>query len=943
MKKLLLLLLLCYQGFSQSYTLRGSLVDTTNSPLEFATIFLLNPSDSTMLTFGRTDGEGKFEFKGVKKSDVVLQATFVGYLPLKQTITYDPANLNRDLGALKMKPIDRELYEVVIKTAKAPMTFKGDTVEYDASKFKVPVGSTVEDLLKRLPGFQVDGDGNIKAQGETITKVMVGGKRFFGSDPKAATKNLPSEAISKIQVYNDASEQSKLTGVSDGKTEKTLNLELKDEFKKGAFGKLTAGAGTEERVMAKGNYNRFDDKNQLSIVGFGNNINQSGLSNDDYQDFRGSQSYNWGDNVDFGFNSGGFHVIYGDGESNESLGIPTSWGPDRGRSKNFAGGVNYNFDTKKNKISSNYFYNKTEQQLEQERFRTLFLPGTQYNIESNESYKNAIGNHRGSIRYERQLDSLRSLVAYVNGRMGDRDTRSLSTQRYLNRTNDLFRENSPYASGELLSTNIESSLLFKNNFMKKGRTLLWSGTYILNNSDNEALQTSAFREYVTGGENFPITDSAAVNINQLSLGLTRSNVLKSSISYVEPLNKLLTWDIFANYSKTIQSIDRDIYSPPTASLPNRNQDLSVFFDNQVNYARIGSSVRYANKGIFAMLGVAGQNISMEGKVLTDKGGVERTNMDSNFPALLPVATLRYSFSNSSRVQVNASVSETAPTFTQLQPFIDNSNPMFITTGNPNLRPMRTKTVNAYYNLYDQATFFNIWTSLFYRSMQNQIVMNRQISDDLITYSSPENIKNGGDNTSLNFNVGFPIKKTKVMLDMGIYGSLGNSPMYINEIMNKVKSQSLGFNASLNITPISWMSWFINYNRNENNTKYTIFTQQNQTYSYQSISSDINFQLPNKIFLTSRFNYSQQVNERLNLNQHQPILGVNVYKIFGKKSQHEIRISAHDIFNKNLGVNQFANSNEVSFTNTATLSRYFMLSYSYNMRGLKTKIKSNQWE
>lgn len=943
MRKTLLLLIVSLQCFAQSYSIKGTLVDTSNAPLEFATLFLLNPSDSTMLTFGRTDGSGKFEFKGVKKADVVLQATFMGYIPFKQLIKYDAGKPVNELGAIKMKPIDNELYEVIIKTAKAPMAFKGDTVEYDASKFKVPPGSTVEDLLKRLPGFQVDGDGNIKAQGENITKVMVDGKRFFGSDPKAATKNLPSEAISKVQVYNDASEQSKVTGVSDGAVEKTINLQLKDEYKKGAFGKFTAGGGTEERVMAKGNYNKFDEKNQLSIIGFGNNINQSGLSNDDYQDFRGSQSYNWGDNVDFGFNSGGYNVIYFDDDNSESLGIPTSWGPDRGRSQNIAGGVNYNYDTKKDKISSNYFFNKTAQQLEQEQFRNIFLQGTQYNIQSQENFENTIGNHRASVRYERQIDSLRTIIGYVNGRLANRDQLSNVRQQYFNLTNENFRNQNPYSEGDGLTKNLESSLLFRNQFKKKGRSLLWSGTYTFNNGNTNAIQRSDIQELVVGGENFPISDSSALNINQLSLGDNRSSVLKSSVMYVEPLGTKFTWDIFGNISRSLQSLERDVFSPPAEAAGNRNENLSIFYDNTINYRRVGSSMRYASKGIFAMLGVAAQGIGLEGQVFNQKGGVERSAITNSYPAVLPTASFMYSFSNTSRVQVNANITESAPTISQLQPFIDNSNPMFITTGNPNLQPSRTSTVNAYYNAYDPATFFNVWTSVNYRSFRDRVVYNRVISEDLITTTSPENISDGGDSYGANLNVGFPIKKNKIMVDMGINGNIGNSPLFINEVLNVNNSKSIGGNLSINITPVSWLSWFLSGNLWTNNTKYSIFTQQNQTYHRRNISSDLSVQLPKNLFVTSRFNYSHQINDRIGFNQHLPILGLNVYKIFGKKNQHELRVSGNDLLNRNLGINQSASSNEVSFTNTQTLSRYIMLSYSFNMRGMKTQIKRNRWE
>jgi hypothetical protein len=222
-------------------TIKGVVADTTGELTAFATVMLLNPKDSTLVNFTRSGNEGDFSFKNVKNSAYLIKVSYVGHLPLQQYLPASTTEVN-DVGTLKIKPITSELLEVVVKAAKATLSIRGDTIEYDASSFKVPPGSTVEDLLRRLPGIDVDADGNIKAQGKDVKRVYVDGKTFFGDDPKAATKNLGAETISKVQVYNESSEQSKLTGVEDGKKEKAMNLELKEEYKKGSFGKVTAAS-----------------------------------------------------------------------------------------------------------------------------------------------------------------------------------------------------------------------------------------------------------------------------------------------------------------------------------------------------------------------------------------------------------------------------------------------------------------------------------------------------------------------------------------------------------------------------------------------------------------------------------------------------------------------------------------------------------------------------
>ncbi len=253
--------------FAQSparISVKGLVIDSSSTTLPSATIMLLTPKDSALVSYGRTENDGHFEIKGVKRGTYLLKISYMGYLPYQQEFTPAEGAVT-DLGKIQLKPIMKELYEVVVRTAKAPLSIKGDTVEYNAASFKVPPGSTVEDLLRKLPGMSVDQDGNIKAQGQDVKRVTVDGKQFFGGDTKMATKNLSAEAIKKVQVFNDKTEQAKATGVDDGKKEKTMNLELKDEFKKGGFGKVTAGIGDKERMEVKGNYNKFDQKKSVFV------------------------------------------------------------------------------------------------------------------------------------------------------------------------------------------------------------------------------------------------------------------------------------------------------------------------------------------------------------------------------------------------------------------------------------------------------------------------------------------------------------------------------------------------------------------------------------------------------------------------------------------------------------------------------------------------------
>jgi len=289
-KKILSFLAFLLFAFSAKaqFTITGMLKDTINEPIPSATVMLLSVKDSTLVNFTTSDSKGNFAFRNIRKANYILKISHFTYMP--QAFFIEPQEEKEiNLGLIVLKPIAHFLMEIVIREAKAPIFIKGDTVEYDASTFKVPPGSTVEDLLRRLPGIDVDVDGNISTMGKDVKTVYVDGKAFFGNNPKTVTQNLDAAAISKVQVFTEKSEQEKITGIADGSKEKVMNLELKDEYKKGYFGKASAGygwgSGAPHRWVAKGNFNWFTDKQQLSFIGYGNNLNQSNMDWNDRSEF----------------------------------------------------------------------------------------------------------------------------------------------------------------------------------------------------------------------------------------------------------------------------------------------------------------------------------------------------------------------------------------------------------------------------------------------------------------------------------------------------------------------------------------------------------------------------------------------------------------------------------------------------------------------------------
>lgn len=939
----LLLALLCLAAQAQTsgrFSIKGTVVDSTGAVLPGATIMLLLPKDSSLVSFGRTDEKGTLEFKNIKRIPHLLKISYVGYLPYEQEIK--PADeAVFDAGNIKLKILNQDLFEVVIKTARAPLSIRGDTVEYNASSFKVPPGSTVEDLLRKLPGMEVMQDGSIKAQGKDVERVTVDGKRFFGGDVKMATKNLPAEAISKVQVFDGKSEQARLTGVDDGKKEKNLNLELKDSHKKGGFGKATVGAGTQERVEAKVSYNRFNDKQQFAVVGLGNNTNQTGLTWDDYQDFRGSQSFNWGDDGDFGFNNGDRYISFGD---DESLTISPSGGNNnQGFSKNWVGGVNYNYDNKKTLFSSNYFFNQSDRVQDAFNQRQSILSANSFRNEDRNASGNLSANHRGGIRLEQKLDSLNTLVVVSNARFGSGNSSYTSDQEfYRNNPGSSSLEGTLATRANIANANrfnsfsMGNTALYRHKFKKKGRNFAASVGYNINNSEGESSQRSR-NEFFTTGQ-----DPRIVNVNQNNETNSIRTQLKGSLLYLEPIGKKFTWETFYNFSLRQDEVDRDVFD---VNEDNRtfvaNEQLSRAYSNRFIYNRLGTSFRYANKGLNIMAGVAGLQFDLQGEFGQGQNTVTRTSIDRKFTRFTPNASLRYDLKNNRYLNVGYSMNVNEPSISDLQPIVDNSNPLYIREGNPNLVPQSFHRLNAGYQYFNPGSFVQFFGNIYYSYNVDQIVYNQQIDENLVTRSRPDNVT-GGSSLGSYLNYGFPLKKTKSTLNLNTSLNLSNNLIYVNDILNETNSNRYSFGTRLSLTPSDKFTFYGNADWNITNTRYSVNSQQDQKIVNSSYSAEMNVKFPAEIFFSGRFNLNTYKNARFGFDQVQPILNLSVYKVMLKSKKGEIRLSAYDVFNQNQGISQYASQNFVTTSQVSTLARYFMLSLTYNMRGVAATVRKNNY-
>jgi outer membrane receptor protein involved in Fe transport len=918
----------CFSIYSQS--IRGIVADTTNSSLISATVLLLE-RDSTLLEYTQTDNDGKFTFKRIGKGDYIIKTTYVGYIPVTLPITVEKTDL--DLGTIKMTEISIELYEVVIKAARAPMKIKGDTIEYDASTFKVPEGSTLEDLLRRLPGVEVQQDGSLKADGQDVTKLTVEGKSFFGGDPKTATKNLPAEGVSKVQVFDKKTEEQKITGEKSSVKEKEMNITLKEDFKKGGFGKIIAGVGTEKRTELKGNYNRFNDKHQFSIIGVGNNTGRNGLGWDDYQDFMGSQSFSFADdNLEYGF-SGGNMRYYTFGGNNDGLesSISNSFfsgGDGNGgfpKSKN--GGVNYNYDHNKIKIGARYFYNNNENERVTSEKTTSFFDGYTTNAIKSAKTKNDFDGHRGEVTYEQEIDSFNTLV--VNSSMASVESmerNNIAEQTLRNRQSTIYDAN--INNGKTFDGSLyNGSAIYRKTFKKKGRFFGANVSYQNTNvNDNK----------ITGSELSFFSESNTLDsIKGISLKNyhnANKDAYKFNTTFSEPLSKIFFLSIFYNYSKKIQK-GSILFTKPGFEIEFPVKELSRDYVNDIFYNRAGTSLRYAKNGVNISAGLAYVGFDINATIYQATNPTMPIFVKNPYKFIVPNGGMGIDIGKNGYISLSYSKSIQEPNINQLLPIVDNSNPLSISEGNPDLQPSISNGINLYTSRSWPADGIRLSVSGTYNKFSNSIILNKIVDPNTqLTFSKPVNFNDGQDLNSY-VSVSFPVIKNRLKTSLNTNITLNKSFAFINNVLNETSTFATTPRVSIDITPSDKFGLYISASYRKNDTKYNINSSQNQIIKNTNLSAQCNANLGKGIFISTNYRHTFYSSDNFGNSTDIPILDASVYAQFLKGKKGEIRLSLYDAFNQNRKFNQFASSNLVSESNTPSLARYFLATFTYNLRGM----------
>ena len=931
------LLSLSIYAQSTTYNIKGIVEDTLDNALIYSTVLLLEP-DSTMIDYTRTEMDGSFQFKDVPVGNHIVKTTYIGYFPLAiSTNSTDGENV--DLGIVKMKEIAEELMEVVIKAAKAPMKMRGDTIEYDATTFKVPEGSSVEDLLRRLPGIEVDADGSINADGKAVSRVTVDGKSFFGADPKAATQNLPAEGISKVQVFDTKTEEEEITGSTSESQDKTMNLELKEDFKSGGFGKVIAGIGDKDRKELKGNYNKFNKKIQFSIVGVGNNTGRNGLSWDDYQDFMGSQSFNFSDgSTDYGFGGRqGFYSFGGNGGNAIEQSIQSVFFAGRqnnGFPENYNGGINFNYDHNKTKVSSVYYYNQaglvSNSLTRQDKFYNDFVQNENGVSDSDDTS----AGHRVELTLDQELDSLHSIKIEFKGAAIDQN--NLYNNDVKLSRDDVFTSASTYENEKNTDGYLANGLiLLRKKFMKKGRRMGLNASYMATQLNDTWDQSSNTQFFDKSG----IVEST-LNINQVNNNIADKKLFKANALFVEPLSKKFFLQTFYNFrnrkefgNRKVQDVENDQKA--------LNENLSREYDNTIRYNRAGASLRYSHNGMNISGGLAYEQFLLDGTYAAQgQNGISGT-VDKTFSNFIPNVSINFQPWRNSYASLSYSRNASEPAISDLQPLVDNINPLYIREGNSSLTPELANEFSAYINRSFPLSGVRASVNLSHSIYSNQFSTDEVVDDRLVTTIRPINIE-GGSRSSAWLSFSFPFVKNKFTTRLGLNLNNNERPALVNGLVNNTKSLSYSPSVRFNITPSKDVSLYINGRLNNSKTSYDLNDSQDQKTRTTTIGIEGNTKLFAGFYVSSNLDYVKYTNDRFSLDRSVPVWNASIYKRLLPENRAELRLSFYDILDENVGFYQGAYGLGVSQTETPTLARYTMLSLTYNIRGLKSDVRKKSW-
>lgn len=905
--------------------LKGKVLESgTDEPMIGANILLKTVTDS-LLVSTVTGVSGTFEIRRPDIPDVKLEIIYLGY---QKIVKNHNINERLDLGTMILVEDSKLLGEVVIEGQIPVGEVKGDTTSFNANAFRTRENADAEDLVRKIPGVTIQ-NGEIQAKGEQVQKVLVDGREFFGSDPFLALRNLPADVIDRVEILDQRSDQSRLTGFDDGNYSRTINIVTRPDKRSGQFGRVYAGGGTDDRYAAGGNFNVFKGDKRISIIGLFNNINQQNFSSQDLVGVTGGQGGGQGGRGGGGGRPGGGG--WGGGNNNFLV------GQDQGIITTNSLGLNYS-DKIGNKmnLTTSYFFNSTNNNVFRLTNRELIL-SEQNRQFYDEALVNTVrnNNHRINSRIEYDIDEKNAIIVtpslnFQNNRTFlDRDGINFSGSR------NPLSSTRTISDAETEGYNISNNLVYRYKFDKPGRTVSTTVFTAWNKRDQLSDLIAANRDFIRD-----IRDT----LNQETIGLSDGFNYRATVQLTEPVNdkSLLTFSYQVGNNKT--NADQQTFAlVPELGMMVLDTALSNVFDNRfiVQRPSAGYSYNYKNWNVNA-------NLDYQYAVQDNESffPMEQT-FNRSFSNLLPGMNASYrnrEKGTSFRMRYRTNTQE--PSVNQLQNVINNQNQLQLSVGNPDLGQAYSHTVFTNYskiNLEKSRTFF----SFLFLSVTDNFIGNSTFvaqTDTLINgevllrpgaqISRPENLS-GQFRSRLFVTYGTPIKKLKSQFNLNSSVSMNRTPGFINGQKNF--NDNLDLSQGLTLT--SNISKDLDFTLSTTGT-YTVVNSSLQTSlsnDYYIQSSNIRFYYsPNngKLFVSNVINNSLYRGLSAELDQSVWLWNIEAGYRFLKDNKGEFKLSIFDLLNQNNAIGRTVNDVTIEDTFTRVLTRYGLISFTYIIGNFK---------
>ena len=920
MRKIILAALILLSScaiFGQQSTLKGTVVDSTdNKNLQNTVITVMRARDSVLLKFARADKSGHFTINNLDSGRLIIMITHP-YLGDYFDAVDVPVNGEKDLGQVVMIPKSKLLAEVIIKSG-SPIRIKGDTTVYTADSFKVREGANVEELLRRLPGIQVDKDGKITAMGERVKKVLVDGEEFFGSDPGIATKNLRADIVKEVEVFDKKSDQAEFTGIDDGVKDKTINLKLKEDKKKGYFGKAEAGGGLKDKYNNSLMVNAFKGKRKLAAYGIMSNTGKTNLDWEDANNYGGGM-----DGMESGVtDDGGMYVNFSQSDDENFRGgrngIPTNWN----------GGLHYSnkFNGGKQSLNAGYKFTKVNAPGVTTTFSKVFLPDTSWNTNSVNRSFSSKDKHALNMTVETTLDSMNTLKWTTKANHNTTASRNNYYSEALTTDGDSINNSARNSNNNSEVNSVNTTLLWKHKFKKLSRTLSVNTDINWNRNTSNGLLYS-LNNYFEGGL---IKDRDTTD--QQNQATSEAQGLATKVAYTEPLMKdtYLELSYALNFNNNINDRITSV-KDGSGKYETRIDSLSNSFTFRKLVNTPGLNFRVNKKKYNYSFGAS---VGFSNFVQTNRTIDTKTNY--NYVNFFPRANFVYKLKPSQNFRFNYNGSTQAPSLEQLQPIRVNTDPLNIYIGNQSLKQAFRHNFNLGYSSYNVLKEKNLWVNLSANMTQNAFVQSSTI--DVSGKRTYQTVNTSGVyNINFYSDYGFKLGDSKWRLGFGPNANWNRNIDFVkNETTSIItrninNTKSYGVRVNLNKYVQDKYNFYMGPNFTWNHSKSSVNQAANADYwqfngyaegavtvpgkSKIELGSDVNFQMRQK---DPRFPAS---NNFTTWNAHV------TKRMF--KNEWELTLGLFDILNQNRGYQR--NFNSYSFTETYynTLKRYWMLSLVWN--------------